>query len=604
MKKLFCVLLTLAMLFSLIPAGFADDIEIVDTEPGEQAELEAQTETLPLPAAEILDANVPIDEEHFPNEHFRDYVADYFDADKNGYLDEEEIAAATDIHISSVDSLKGLEYFPNLAHLECTEADLTELDVSQNPKLKTLICQDNQITELDLSNNPELEELNCGINQLTELDISHNLKLKTLTGYFNQLTELDVTQHAELEVLNFFSNQLKELDVSHNAKLTELNFMSNQLKEIDVSHNPMLERLYCNSNQLTELDLSANPLLRILNCQYNQLTKLDLAPTPLLIRLSCQHNAITELDVRPCPGINSAAALGSEDFFDESSNEYEYENCVLIVDSMTKLLKASFVLDADELMIPVKDTVKPTPTHLDGNVMAGNELRWTSSDETVATVDERGRITARKYGKCRITAVLSETYTSVDSRSIEVQTLFWDVADPGVYYFKHVYWAAENGITKGYDLEYFAPQEECTREQMMTFLWRLAGQPEPTTTSSRFPDVKKGAYYYKAVLWGVEKGITNGYSSGPYAGKFGVSVSCTREQAMTFLWRMANKPEPQTTTNKFKDVKSSDYFYKAVLWASENGIANGYSDGTYGVGLACLREHMVTFLSRYASKFM
>ncbi len=72
---------------------------------------------------------------------------------------------------------------------------------------------------------------------------------------------------------------------------------------------------------------------------------------------------------------------------------------------------------------------------------------------------------------------------------------------------------------------------------------------------------------------------------------------------MTFLWRLAGEPEPQYTGNKFTDVKASDYFYKAVLWASENGIANGYKDGTYGVNLPCLREHMVTFLSRYAEKF-
>ena len=72
---------------------------------------------------------------------------------------------------------------------------------------------------------------------------------------------------------------------------------------------------------------------------------------------------------------------------------------------------------------------------------------------------------------------------------------------------------------------------------------------------------------------------------------------------MTFLWRMAGKPNPTTSTNRFSDITPSDYYYKAVLWASENGIANGYSDGSYGVGLACLREHMVTFLSRYNSKF-
>ena len=96
-------------------------------------------------------------------------------------------------------------------------------------------------------------------------------------------------------------------------------------------------------------------------------------------------------------------------------------------------------------------------------------------------------------------------------------------------------------ITKGYNLEYFDPGRDCTREDMMTFLWRLAGQPEPKTTSSAFPDVVKGKYYYKAVLWGVEKGITSGYSSGEYAGKFGVGLACQREHMVTFLSRYAKK---------------------------------------------------------------
>ena len=252
-------------------------------------------------------------------------------------------------------------------------------------------------------------------------------------------------------------------------------------------------------------------------------------------------------------------------------------------------------LSDGSISVAVFDNRSLTLSRADGTAVYAE---WSTSDANVARVDDRGQVEGIKYGKCTISAS-----TGGQIYSCEVQTLFWDVADPSQYYFKHVYWAAENGITKGYDLEYFDPQGECTREQMMTFLWRLAGQPNPTTTTSRFPDVKSGAYYYKAVLWGVEKGITNGYSSGPLAGKFGVGEACTREQAMTFLWRMAGKPDPTGTTNKFKDVKKSDYFYKAVLWASENKIANGYADGTYGVGKACLREHMVTFLSKYDAKF-
>lgn len=250
-------------------------------------------------------------------------------------------------------------------------------------------------------------------------------------------------------------------------------------------------------------------------------------------------------------------------------------------------------LDKTSISIPVFETEKLT--------VSGpySSYTWSSSDEKTATVDKNGVVTAHKYGTATITAQVSGQSVSV---TCKVQTLFWDVADPSAYYFKHVYWAAENGITNGYDLERFEPQTVCSREQMMTFLWRMAGKPEPKTTKNPFSDVIKGSYYYKAILWAVENGITNGYSSGPYAGKFGVGLDCTREQAMTFMWRMAGKPKPTTTSNPFSDVKKSDYFYKAVLWASENKIANGYSDGTYGVGISCLREHMVTFLSRYNSK--
>lgn len=265
------------------------------------------------------------------------------------------------------------------------------------------------------------------------------------------------------------------------------------------------------------------------------------------------------------------------------------------------LPRVTYRLSQDAASIAVKDSLQLVLIGTDGSEGTG---LWSSNNETAATVDENGLVTAHKYGKAVITAVMADG-TAYDCA---VQTLFWDVADSSKYYFRHVYWAAEKGITKGYDLEYFAPQETCKREQMMTFLWRLAGEPEPKTGSSRFPDVKRGAYYYKAVLWGVENGITNGYSSGEHEGLFGVGLPCTREQAMTFLWRMAGKPEPKTTVNKFADMKKSDYYYKAVLWAAENGIANGYTTGEYagkyGVGLDCLREHMVTFLSRYSSKIM
>lgn len=232
-------------------------------------------------------------------------------------------------------------------------------------------------------------------------------------------------------------------------------------------------------------------------------------------------------------------------------------------------------------------------------ISSGEGIVWSSSDPGIVSVDDNGNVTANTYGYATVTAEAPNGVRASGS----VFSMFYDVADSSKYYFRHVYWAADAGITKGYGLKYFDPQGECTREQMVMFLWRLAGQPEPETASSSFTDVKKGAYYYKAVLWAAENGITKGYSSGKYKGKFGVGLSCTREDAMTFLWRLAGKPEPVSTNNPFPDVKASAYYYKPVLWANEQGIAKGYTSGQYkgkyGVGVTCLREHMVTFLSRY-----
>ena len=178
---------------------------------------------------------------------------------------------------------------------------------------------------------------------------------------------------------------------------------------------------------------------------------------------------------------------------------------------------------------------------------------------------------------------------------------FVDVRDESKYYYDAVYWARDNGITKGYaEDNTFRPEEGCTRAQMVTFLWRMAGQPEPSADAKKFSDVKSNAYYYKAVLWAAEKEITKGYQDGT----FKPDETCLREHAMTFLYRYAGKPAVKTTKNPFNDIKASDYYYNACVWASENKIANGYSTGEHAGGfgpkLECLREHIVTFLYRYS----
>ena len=254
-----------------------------------------------------------------------------------------------------------------------------------------------------------------------------------------------------------------------------------------------------------------------------------------------------------------------------------------------ELLRALLTINTEKAEIATNSTLQLT---------ANKKAEWTSSDEKIATVDENGLVTALRYGKVTITA----TAENGETAACDIQTRYYDVNDDSKYYYKPVYWAADKAITKGYDNVYFGPQNNCTREAVVTFLWRLAGQPEPKSTKNPFSDVQSGKYYYKAVLWAAEQGITKGYKDGT----FRPDDTCLREHVVTFLYRYAGSPAIRPLTNPFNDVKMSDYYYRAAVWANQNRIANGYSTGEHAGGfgpkLDCLREHVVTFLYRYASK--
>ena len=173
--------------------------------------------------------------------------------------------------------------------------------------------------------------------------------------------------------------------------------------------------------------------------------------------------------------------------------------------------------------------------------------------------------------------------------------LFDDVQDPEMYYFIPVYWAVDLGITDGMTDTTFVPGGNCTRAQVVTFLWRYANCPEPTITTCKFTDVSEDSWYYKAVLWAVEMGITDGMTDTT----FEPETTCTRAQVVTFLWRFAKEPEPSSANNPFNDVKDGDWFYKAVLWAVEMGITDGVTETTFEPFTTCTRGQVVTFLYRY-----
>ena len=181
------------------------------------------------------------------------------------------------------------------------------------------------------------------------------------------------------------------------------------------------------------------------------------------------------------------------------------------------------------------------------------------------------------------------------SGSSTVGNLFKDL-DCSAYYYDAVLWALENGIAVGTGGGYFCPNTYCTRAQAVTFLWRANGCPEPTLTSSPFTDVQPGCFYYKAVLWALEVGITAGTSSTA----FSPNAECTRGQAAAFLWRnRAQLRCDETSPFPFTDVKPTDFCYRPVYWAYLRNITAGKSSTTFGPNDPCTRAQLVTFLYRY-----
>ena len=205
----------------------------------------------------------------------------------------------------------------------------------------------------------------------------------------------------------------------------------------------------------------------------------------------------------------------------------------------------------------------------------GNELKLTDKGN--------GKYTFKMpAGKVTVSATFAPEKTAAD--------YFADVP-ANSYYADAVLWAAKNGITGGIGNGLFGPNQPCTRAQIVTFLWRAAGSPEPKTMSS-FADVSMDAYYAKAVAWAVENGITTGTGDG----KFSPDATCTRAQSVTFLFRAIGKLVDSKA--EFSDVLTDSYYANAVSWAVENGVTNGIGDGLFGPNNSCTRAQIVTFLFR------
>ena len=213
-------------------------------------------------------------------------------------------------------------------------------------------------------------------------------------------------------------------------------------------------------------------------------------------------------------------------------------------------------------------------------------------------------VTNESGGKVKLTETNGKFAFTMPASKVTVEAVFTAIAGkaenpftdvPGDAYFADaVIWAVGKGITSGTTATTFSPNASCTRGQMVTFLWRAAGSPASASSKMPFTDVPVTAYYYDAVLWAVEQGIT----SGTTATTFSPNATVTRAQAVTFLWRAAGSEVIQTAA-PFVDVKYGMYYYNAVAWAVENDITNGTSQTTFSPTQNCTRAQIVTFIWRY-----
>ena len=593
-----------------------------------------------------------------------------------------------------------------LTILSCWKNELTKLDVSKNTELTSLNCGFNKLTELDVSKNTKLEMLDCrgetlSYMKLTKLDVSQNKALKELNCYGVKMQELNVSGCTALEELNCGSNQLTALDVSQNTNLTILRCGSNHLAELDVSRNTNLTRLNCEYNNLAVLDVSKNPELKHINCGKNGLTSLDLDKNEKL-----EHVYLTEdqfynkgvlpaggtFDMKTLPGsfdpsrtknwiggtVDAAGILTVDADATEVTYDYQTKSgntaakylmscklnvkggttpvakyAISVTGGIANLAKAAegsvvtltadapaanmhfarwevesgseavtfanatnstttfpmpagevkvkAVFEADEIMVPIQYDVSVLN---DGNGKAFASPAKAAADTAITlTATPNAGYHFKAWRVILGGVTITGNKFTMPAEDVEVQAVFEKDAPiskhpfldvpAGAYYEDAVVWAVGKGITSGTNATTFDPNGTCTRAQAVTFLWRAAGSPTPKTKLMPFPDVPVGSYYWNAVLWAIEQGITEGTS---YL-TFSPNDSCTRAQIVTFLWRAKGNPAVSGSA-PFTDVAPDAYYAAAVTWAEKNGITGGIGNGLFGSNNTCTRAQIVTFLYR------
>ena len=504
-------------------------------------------------------------------------------------------------------------------------------------------CFSNQLTDLDVSKNTALEKLNCSSNQLTSLDVSENKALTDLDCTYEKLdkvyvhsdTAYPITKHGNTKVI-----VISKDDWTYNIKCSGnatdgFRLAAEYVCTKDEDYKITLPVQFtidsvspanCTDPEKTTFTVTLSAQDAYDGKAIDTKATFDTAPAlghdwqeaTCTEPKTCKKCQVTEGDVKEhnwgswnvrTPAKVNVKGVETRKCID--CGKEETRDIEAIKPTATPTATATPKPTATSTPLPTsKPTAAPAVSiKLDkktASVVCGKSMTlkatvknttdkviWKSSDNKVAKADANGKVTTKKAGTVTITATVAGK-----SANCKITVTYKDVADKSLFWYKPVNYLTAKGIVKGYDNgTVFEPanHKKCTRAQMVTFIWRLAGQPEPKATTCKFKDVKATDYYYKACIWANEKHIVEGYTDGT----FGPKIVCARRHAVTFLWRLAGRPEPKTDKCRFTDVNSGEYYYQPVLWATETGILAGYPDNTFRPNGDCVRRQMATFLYKY-----
>ena len=482
-----------------------------------------------------------------------------------------------------------------------------------------------------------LYKSNFEAGKIKTIDVSGTISLPAdssrLFSGLNNLVSLNTKYFKTTNVSNmsnmfFDCSSLANLDLRsfNTSNVVDMHYMfydCSSLKNLDLSsfntsNVTDVQSMFYGCGNLTNLDLgsfntSSMTRMNLMFYGCSSLTNLDLGSfdTSNAVSLSDMFDSCTSLEILRTPKKHTAGGVALPfTMYDNPGKAYTE----LPVLSKSIVLGKTQKIAHEYAAKPISEctvTLKPTSYTYDGTskkpavtVKDGTRTLTSGTDYTVAYSNNKNvgtavvTITATETGDYKGTATANFTIKKAGGNPSSL--VFPDVRDPKNPYYNAIYWAAEAGITKGYPDGTFGINRNCTRGEMMMFLWRYAGKPSPKTVSkSPFKDVPKTHTFYKAILWGSQKGITKGYSDG----SFGVNRNVSRGECMMFLWRLKGKPTPKAVTKApFPDVPKSHAFYTAVLWGYQKKITTGFTEGRlkgkFGVNENCSRGQIVTFLYR------